>query len=71
MGASKVVMLGIDFSFHIPKKSKDSSKEIMSEGEVNHFHKNYRKPEKSGMSQILIIKYYLLKVQKIIMKKWD
>ena len=44
MGASKVVMLGIDFSFHIPKKSKDSSKEIMSEGEVNHFHKNYRKP---------------------------
>ena len=37
----------------------------MSE-EVNHFIRIIESPEKSGMSQILIIKYYLLKVQKLL-----
>ena len=61
MGA-KVVILGIDFSFHIPK-SKDSSKEIMSEGELIIFIRIIEARRKIGMSQILIIKPYLLKVQ--------
>ena len=44
LGAKKIVLLGVDFSFSIPKKNLDSSKEIISEGEVNHFSKMYRKP---------------------------
>ena len=32
LGAKKIVLLGVDFSFSIPKKNLDSSKEIISEG---------------------------------------
>ena len=49
----KEFLLGVDFSFSIPKKNLDSSKEIISEGEVNHFSKLYRKPgEKWNMPNL-------------------
>ena len=44
MGAKKIILLGVDFSFDVPKNYIDSSKEIISDGEINHFSKEYRKP---------------------------
>jgi len=43
MGASEINILGVDFSFDVPKGHDKKKKEITSEGEVNHFHKDYRK----------------------------
>ena len=45
MGITEIYLLGIDFSFDLPQDQKKSNElEIISEGEVNHFHKDYRKP---------------------------
>ncbi len=48
MGFTEVYVIGVDFSFSLPQggaTGKSSSGEvIVSEGEVNHFHKDYRKP---------------------------
>ncbi len=43
MGASEIFILGVDFTFNIPKNHDEEKKEIISEGEINHFHKDYRK----------------------------
>ncbi len=43
MGASEVYIMGVDFTFNIPKSHDSYKKEITSEGEENHFHKDYRK----------------------------
>jgi hypothetical protein len=43
MGASEIYIMGVDFTFEVSKKHDSNSKEIISEGEVNHFHKDYRK----------------------------
>lgn len=42
MGASRIILLGVDFNFDVPKGSLKSTKEIISDGEVNHFHPEYR-----------------------------
>lgn len=42
MGAQKIVLVGVDFSFDVPKSGRKSLKEIVSEGERNHFHEDYR-----------------------------
>jgi hypothetical protein len=52
MGASRVVLLGVDFSFNVPPKrvaTKEHGYEtaVESTGEVNHFHPDYRKPGES------------------------
>lgn len=44
MGAKRIILLGVDFSFDVPKSASSSTKEITSEGECNHFHADYRKP---------------------------
>lgn len=48
MGFSEVYVIGIDFSFKVPasesKEMSASGAVIESEGEVNHFHPDYRKP---------------------------
>jgi len=51
MGITEVVMIGIDFSFQTPKEVTKSGilaakhdAALKSEGEVNHFHPDYRKP---------------------------
>lgn len=43
MGFSKVYLIGVDFDFTIPK-APPKGIELTSEGEQNHFHKDYRKP---------------------------
>ena len=48
MGFSEVYLIGLDFSFKVPasetKEMSASGAVIESEGEVNHFHPDYRKP---------------------------
>jgi hypothetical protein len=49
MGFDNIYLVGIDFSFYIPKGSETEETSISgdvlkSSGEVNHFHKDYRKP---------------------------
>ncbi len=50
MGIREVYLLGIDFSFDVPRESVTASKTnlgetvIRSRGEVNHFHPDYRQP---------------------------
>jgi len=41
MGIKEIFLMGLDFHFELPDAI--SGKEISSEGEVNHFHKDYRK----------------------------
>lgn len=47
MGCKTIVLLGVDFSFELGAKTGQNSKSgevLESRGEVNHFHKDYRKP---------------------------
>ncbi|MBN8247888.1 MAG: DUF115 domain-containing protein [Verrucomicrobia bacterium] len=51
MGITEVIIIGVDFSFQVPTQTtttevKDRSYRtaLKSEGEVNHFHPDYRKP---------------------------
>jgi len=41
MGIKEIYLMGIDFSFILPNRT--DSKELSCEGEVNHFHEDYRK----------------------------
>jgi len=46
MGITEIYLLGIDFSFEIPKTASlncNNRQDLISEGEINHFHKDYRK----------------------------
>ena len=42
MGFSQIYLIGVDYSYVEP--SQKNGKVLTSEGEVNHFHKDYRKP---------------------------
>lgn len=47
MGFSEVYVVGADFSFLVSKRTGENSRSgevLESAGEVNHFHKDYRKP---------------------------
>lgn len=42
MGIKELYLIGLDFNFIVPK-GQENSNEIVSSGEINHFHKDYRK----------------------------
>lgn len=47
MGFTEVAIIGLDFNFTVSKSSGTSCKHgevLISEGETNHYHPNYRKP---------------------------
>ncbi len=46
LGLEVVYLIGMDFSFNVPSTRKDHSygTATVAEGEVNHFHPDYRKP---------------------------
>ncbi len=44
MGFKEIYYIGVDFSFDVPSKYIHSEKEVICDGEINHFHKDYRKP---------------------------
>jgi hypothetical protein len=43
MGFEEVYLLGVDFNFALPSTPAEGI-QLISEGEVNHFHQDYRKP---------------------------
>jgi hypothetical protein len=48
MGCKNIYVVGLDFSFDVPKEvsgeSKHGEQVVVNAGEKNHFHKDYRKP---------------------------
>jgi len=42
MGIKEVYLLGIDYYYDLPMSSKNDEKILVCEGEINHFHNNYR-----------------------------
>jgi hypothetical protein len=47
MGIKEIFLIGVDYSFNIPIPSNEicmHGEIIVSNGEINHFHKNYRQP---------------------------
>lgn len=45
MGIREIYLIGVDFSFNIPKQTDVENKRILiSNGEINHFSSEYRKP---------------------------
>ncbi len=48
MGIREIYVIGLDFNFQIPSKRTDEivcgNEVLVSEGEINHFHPDYRKP---------------------------
>mgnify|MGYP001082170012 CR=1 FL=1 len=56
MGIREVYLLGVDFSFNIPGKTGDicsSGEVLLCKGEINHFHKDYRKVGESWTVPLL------------------
>ena len=51
MGIKEIYLLGIDFKFEVPKSAVHADQLILSVGEQNHFHKDYRKKGRGGISQ--------------------
>jgi hypothetical protein len=43
MGIKEIYLLGIDFKFEVPESSAHTDQLILSVGEQNHFHQDYRK----------------------------
>ncbi len=43
MGIKEIYIIGLDFNFNVPL-NQINNQEIICNGEVNHFHKEYRKP---------------------------
>ena len=46
LGSKEIYLLGIDFCFDVPKKqivNKNNRIDLICDGEINHFHKDYRK----------------------------
>ena len=63
MGIKEIYIIGLDFSFELPKKHH--LKELSCEGEVNHFHKEYRKVgEKWTMPDMLHQRHAFLEAKK-------
>lgn len=43
MGIKEIYYIGMDFTFSVPESENKLSKSVKSNGEINHFHKEYRK----------------------------
>ena len=60
MGIRKIYLIGVDFSFEVPKSTgrKCRSGEILEhQGEINHFHPEYRKPGEKWTTPLLDLQY--------------
>jgi hypothetical protein len=44
MGFSEIYLIGVDFNFHLPATATKSKEILISNGEINHFHPDYRNP---------------------------
>lgn len=43
MGFDEIYILGVDFTWQLPKDGDSNTGKIHSDGQQNHFHKDYRK----------------------------
>jgi hypothetical protein len=61
MGIREIYLLGVDFSFDIPKtrgeKTAHGEDVLVHSGEVNHFHPDYRKPGEKWSMPNLVYQY--------------
>jgi len=60
MGIREIYLIGVDFSFEIPKSTGErcaSGKIIKHQGETNHFHPEYRKPGETWTMPLLDLQY--------------
>lgn len=60
MGIREIYLIGVDFSFDIPKSTGEicpSGEILKSQGEVNHFHPDYRKPGETWTMPLLDKQY--------------
>jgi hypothetical protein len=60
MGIREIYLIGVDFSFEIPKTTGEtcSSGEILKhQGELNHFHPEYRKPGETWTMPLLDLQH--------------
>jgi len=61
MGIREIYLLGVDFSFNIPKitgEKTDHGEDILvHSGEINHFHPDYRKPGEKWSMPNLVYQY--------------
>lgn len=68
LGCKEIYLLGVDFSFKEPKSyviNDDKRKDLICEGEVNHFHKDYRKiGEKWNLPNLDVQKQSFFKAKK-------
>ena len=44
MGIREIYLIGVDFNFNIPVNMNKDGIVLTSNGEINHFHPDYRKP---------------------------
>lgn len=44
MGIKEIYFIGLDFNYELPSNVKNETDIIYHEKELNHFHKDYRKP---------------------------
>jgi hypothetical protein len=44
MGCDPIYLIGVDFNFRLPPAERREGNELIQEGEVNHFHPQYRSP---------------------------
>ncbi len=60
MGIREIYLIGLDFSFDVPKSTgriSASGEVVESQGEVNHFHPEYRKPGETWTMPLLDVQY--------------
>lgn len=62
MGLRELYIIGVDFNYNIPNNSNDTILE--TQNEVNHFHKNYRKPGDKWFYPNLNLQYEALNIAK-------
>jgi hypothetical protein len=73
MGIKELYIIGLDHNFSVPDKYKEfkqgDDNVIISEGEVNHFHKDYRKKgEKWAQPELDVLEDSFIKINKLAQK---
>jgi len=68
MGIKELYIIGLDHNFSVPKKYENfksgEDNVIISEGEVNHFHPDYRKKgEKWAQPELDVLEQSFIKIQ--------
>lgn len=72
MGIREIYLVGVDFSFDIPKTIGEtcaSGEVLKHQGEINHFHPEYRKPNETWTMPLLELQHRAFTEAKIEIEK--